>query len=206
MKFNLSKKITLLFLPPETEIKQMSLACWKFYINGITSVFMPGVSHGQSLVGYGPQGRRVGHNWSNLAYHVLFHVWLLPFNIMIIRLIQVLACSNSSFSLLFIVYNYMNMLLFIHELFPVLNHEYCCQQYVHTCLLNNMPMHFYWISILYTHTCIYTRIYMYTHTPLPLHLPSPGEQLDHRHTFTSSGLCELCLRYTMWCSDTSIPL
>ena len=47
---------------------------------------------------------------------------------------------------------------------------------------------------------------MYTHTPLPLHLPSPVEQLDHRHTCTSSGLWELCLRYTMWYSDTSIPL
>ena len=33
-----------------------------------TPVFLPGESHAQrSLVGYGPQGRRVGHGWSDLA-------------------------------------------------------------------------------------------------------------------------------------------
>ena len=35
-----------------------------------TPLFLPGESHGQrSLVGYGPWGHRVGHDWSDLAQH-----------------------------------------------------------------------------------------------------------------------------------------
>ena len=37
--------------------------------HGNPLVFLPGVSHGQrSLVGYSPQGHRVGRNWSDLAF------------------------------------------------------------------------------------------------------------------------------------------
>ena len=38
-----------------------------------TPVFLPGESHGQrSLAGYSPWGRRVGHDWNDLACSLLF--------------------------------------------------------------------------------------------------------------------------------------
>ena len=38
----------------------------------LTPVFLPGESHGQrSLAGYSPEWHRVGHDWSDLAQHML---------------------------------------------------------------------------------------------------------------------------------------